>query len=124
MKDVVILEDDVEQAELLALNLKAAGHKPRIARSAEEATKLIKEDVPDAVVADVLIKTDGNYVPDGAIRLLHIIRRDFGLKDLPVYVVTGADPSLVKMLKETCDTYNVTGFLPKPYDMRELARWI
>lgn len=54
MKNILIVEDSKEQAELLAMAVKHFGYNPTIANSAEEAKEVLKkENYFDLITSDI-----------------------------------------------------------------------
>ena len=55
MARILIVEDDSAIAELLAMNLRHAGHEPVLATDAEQAQREIDAQLPDLVVLDWML---------------------------------------------------------------------
>lgn len=57
---VLVIDDDVNFAEILALFLAGEGHEPILARDGREGLRLIYSQRPDLVLTDILMPdTDG-----------------------------------------------------------------
>lgn len=53
--NILVVEDEPAIAELLAVNLRHAGHCPILAGSAEEALRLIRDILPDVMLIDWML---------------------------------------------------------------------
>ncbi|MFH1130269.1 MAG: response regulator [Pseudomonadota bacterium] len=112
LKKLVIAEDDDAIAHLVAASLGDAGFLCLRARDGEEALTLIRRELPDVLVLDVMMpKLDGMQV-------CKRIKSDVLLSRVPILMLTslaGVDDR-VAGLNAGADDY-----LPKPFDLRELA---
>ena len=108
-KTVLVVDDDPDLLKLLALRLTAAGYSAQTAESGERALALIAVSRPDVVVTD--LKMGGM---DG-LALFEAIQRT--APTLPVIILTahGTIPEAVDATRR-----GVFGFLPKPFESREL----
>jgi CheY-like chemotaxis protein len=52
---ILIVDDDAASAKLIAVLLRGDGLQTRIAASAEEALALVRSEVPDAIVLDLVL---------------------------------------------------------------------
>ena len=108
-KTVLVVDDDPDLLKLLALRLTAAGYSAQTAESGERALAVIAVSRPDIVVTD--FKMGGM---DG-LALFEAIQRT--ASTLPVIILTahGTIPDAVDATRR-----GVFGFLPKPFESREL----
>ncbi|HTO47479.1 MAG TPA: sigma 54-interacting transcriptional regulator [Burkholderiales bacterium] len=108
-KTVLVVDDDPDLLKLLALRLTAAGYSAQTAESGERALAVIAVSRPDVVVTD--LKMGGM---DG-LALFEAIQRT--APTLPVIILTahGTIPEAVDATRR-----GVFGFLPKPFESREL----
>ena len=108
-KTVLVVDDDPDLLKLLALRLAATGYSPQTAESGERALAVIAVSRPDVVVTD--LKMGGM---DG-LALFEAIQRT--APTLPVIILTahGTIPDAVDATRR-----GVFGFLPKPFESREL----
>lgn len=106
---VLVVDDDPDLLKLLALRLSAAGYAVQTATSGEQAIASIAVNRPDVVVTD--LKMGGM---DG-LALFEAIQK--AAPTLPVIILTahGTIPDAVDATRR-----GVFGFLPKPFDGREL----
>jgi DNA-binding response OmpR family regulator len=112
LKKLVIAEDDDAVAHLVAASLGDAGFLCLRARDGEEALTLVRRELPDALVLDVMMpRMDG-------IEVCRRLKGDVLLSRVPILMLTslaGVDDR-VAGLESGADDY-----LPKPFDLRELA---
>jgi two-component system response regulator GlrR len=108
-KTILVVDDDPDLLKLLALRLTAAGYLAQTAESGERALAMIAVSRPDVVVTD--LKMGGM---DG-LALFEAIQRT--APTLPVIILTahGTIPDAVDATRR-----GVFGFLPKPFESREL----
>ncbi|HEX4858897.1 MAG TPA: sigma 54-interacting transcriptional regulator, partial [Usitatibacteraceae bacterium] len=107
--NLLLVDDDPDLLRLLALRLKAGGHRVNTAASAEQALSLFAAERPDLVVTDLrMAGMDG-------MGLFHEIERRH--PGLPVIILTahGSIPDAVAATRE-----GVFGYLTKPYDANDL----
>ena len=55
MSQVLVVEDEPAVAELIALDLRQAGHSVQLAYSADQARQAVEESLPDIVVLNGLL---------------------------------------------------------------------
>lgn len=112
LKKLVIAEDDDAVAHLVAASLGDAGFLCLRARDGEEALNLVRSELPDTLVLDVMMpKVDG-------IEVCKRLKADVLLSRVPILMLTslaGVDDR-VAGFEAGADDY-----LPKPFDLRELA---
>lgn len=112
LKKLIIAEDDEDTSYLLSAALGDAGFLCMRARNGEEALNLARTETPDAMVLDVMMpKLDG-------IEVCKRIKDDVMLSRIPILILTAlaAVDDRITGLEAGADDY-----LPKPFDIRELA---
>jgi CheY-like chemotaxis protein len=83
MAYMMIIDDDLDAQQSLALCLKNAGHRVVCARNGRDALSLILQQIPDAILLDLMMpELDGPS-------LLEVIRSHLRIQSLPVVVLTG-----------------------------------
>src|SRR4051812_25768731 len=101
---VLVVEDEPQIQELVAVNLEHAGHRVRRAASAEEAEAAIREELPDVLILDWMLPGESG------IALARRLRSAERTQRLPILMLTarameqdkvagleaGADDSLTK----------------------------
>ena len=83
MRRVVVIDDDVPVAEMLAELLAARGYEASIATSGEAGIRLVSETVPDAVVCDMRMPEVGG---DEVFRRL---KSAPATRHIPIILMTG-----------------------------------
>ncbi|WP_168210805.1 hybrid sensor histidine kinase/response regulator [Persicimonas caeni] len=111
-RDILLIEDDPDVAEVLTLIIDRVGHDVRVASSASEGLEMAAEQRPDLVLCDLGLPGISGY--ELAVRL----RADEGLSDLPLVALTGyGGESVRERALESGFDEHVT----KPVSMTELA---
>ncbi|HEX9396634.1 MAG TPA: phosphate regulon transcriptional regulator PhoB [Burkholderiales bacterium] len=109
---VLVVEDEPQIQELVAVNLEHAGHVVRRASSAEEAERAIRDELPDVLVLDWMLPGESG------LSLARRLRADERTRDLPILMLTARAMESDKLsgLESGADDY-----LTKPFSPRELA---
>ncbi|HEX4927434.1 MAG TPA: phosphate regulon transcriptional regulator PhoB [Burkholderiales bacterium] len=109
--NVLVVEDEPQIQELLAVNLEHAGHRVRRAASAEEAEAAIRAALPDVVVLDWMLPGESG------LSLARRLRGDARTRDLPILMLTARamESDKISGLEAGADDY-----LTKPFSPREL----
>src|SRR5688572_7252410 len=113
MSNVLIVDDDLDSAEVLRLALKRAGYNAICATNGEAALIAVTTNPPDLIMLDLRMP-----VMDG-VTLLQILRSYLRWHDLPVVVVTaiGHGPDI-----ERIKDFDVAGVFHKAsYDLPDLV---
>lgn len=108
---ILIIEDEIAQAQILQYNLEAEGYAVRHAPHAEEGLILVAETPPDLVLLDWML-------PDMAgIEVCRQIKANPDTKSIPVIMLTarGTEDDKVRGLGVGADDYVV-----KPHSIKEL----
>lgn len=128
MAHILIMEDDAEQAELLADAVDAYGHTVVTTASATEAWQRLQNEVFDLLITDILVEKDGSYVDDGGILLIGRCRirgrvgRLKALERMPIIAITGA-----RLMSSSTDILSLSSnlgadlCLQKPIDIGKLG---
>jgi two-component system phosphate regulon response regulator PhoB len=109
---ILVVEDEPQVQELLAVNLEHAGHRVRRAASAEEAETAIREELPDVLILDWMLPGDSG------VNLARRLRADERTRELPILMLTARamEQDKITGLEAGADDY-----LTKPFSPRELA---
>jgi two-component system phosphate regulon response regulator PhoB len=109
---VLVVEDEPQIQELIAVNLEHGGHKVLRASSAEEAEAKIRAALPDVVVLDWMLPGESGLA------LARRLRADERTKELPIIMLTARAMEQDKLagLESGADDY-----LTKPFSPKELA---
>ena len=108
---ILVVEDEPAIQELIAYNLKQAGHQPLLADNAEQAMNLVQNALPDLVLLDWMLP--GQSGIDFARRL----RTDKRTRTVPIIMLTARSDEQDKLtgLDSGADDY-----ITKPFSPREL----
>jgi two-component system phosphate regulon response regulator PhoB len=109
---VLIVEDEPQIQELVAVNLEHTGHRVLRASSAEEAEAAIRAELPDVVVLDWMLPGESG------LSFARRLRADARTRDLPIVMLTARAMEHDKLagLEAGADDY-----LTKPFSPKELA---
>ncbi|MDZ5457451.1 phosphate regulon transcriptional regulator PhoB [Azohydromonas lata] len=111
MSDVLVVEDEPAIAELLAMNLRHAGHEVRVVMDAESAVAAVDRVLPDLVLLDWMLPGRSG------VALARQWRSDARTRELPIIMLTARtdESDRVNGLDAGADDY-----LVKPFSMSEL----
>jgi len=109
---VLVVEDEPQIQELIAVNLEHFGHRVRRASSAEEAEAAIRAALPDVVVLDWMLPGESGLA------FARRLRSDTRTRELPILMLTARAMEQDKLsgLEAGADDY-----LTKPFSPKELA---
>jgi two-component system phosphate regulon response regulator PhoB len=109
---VLVVEDEPQILELIAVNLEHLGHKVLRASSAEEAESAIRAALPDVVVLDWMLPGESG------LSFARRLRSDERTKELPILMLTARamEQDKISGLEAGADDY-----LTKPFSPKELA---
>ena len=116
MSKVLIVDDDLDNAELLRIALERVGYHACCAINGQAALAAVTNDPPDLIMLDIRMP-----VMDG-ITLLQILRSYLRWHDLPVLVVTamGKGPDLDRL-----EQFDVSGVYHKAaYELSDLVHHV
>lgn len=105
MADVLIIDDDIDLADVLGDMMRAAGHRVRVGYNGAEGLQLAHDRLPDVALLDVEMPVLGG--PEMAYQMYV---RDHGLETVPVVLLSG--------VIHLCDVAAQVGtpyFMSKPY---------
>jgi len=105
MADILIVDDDIDIADVLAVILISHGHEVRVARNGEEGLSLVYARKPDLVLLDVEMPVLGG--PEMAYR---IFVHDLGYEEVPIILTSG-----VLDLPRVAAAVGTPYYLAKPY---------
>ena len=112
VKRVVCVEDEPEMIDLIKLILSRKGFEVLGANGGEKGLKLIRENLPDLVLLDLMMpEMDGWQV-------YQQLKADENTKDIPVIVITAKAQNIDKVLG--LHIAKVDDYIPKPFSLQEL----
>jgi two-component system phosphate regulon response regulator PhoB len=109
---ILVVEDEPQVQELVAVNLEHAGHRVLRAATAEEAEISIRRELPDVLILDWMLPGESG------VTLTRRLRADERTRDLPILMLTARamEQDKVSGLEAGADDY-----LTKPFSPKELA---
>ena len=81
-KKIAVVEDDTFLSKAFLLKLKGSGFNAFPIRDGEEALGIIKKEVPDLILLDVMLPHKSGF------EILTDIKKDEKLKDIPVLILS------------------------------------
>ena len=109
---ILVVEDEPQVQELVAVNLEHAGHRVLRAASAEEAENAIRDELPDVLILDWMLPGDSG------VSLALRLRANERTRELPILMLTARamEHDKISGLEAGADDY-----LTKPFSPKELA---
>jgi two-component system phosphate regulon response regulator PhoB len=109
---VLVVEDEPQIQELVAVNLEHLGHRVLRAASAEEAEQFIRAELPDVLVLDWMLPGESGLA------FARRLRGDARTRELPILMLTARamEQDKISGLEAGADDY-----LTKPFSPKELA---
>lgn len=113
MAKVLIVEDDLDIANLLAQGLQAAGHRCAIQPKADNAIEMARKHEPDLIILDLMLPGVSGF------HLCRTLRHDESLYRIPILVVSAMDSEeeIRHGLAQGADDY-----LAKPFPLHEFVK--
>jgi len=108
---ILVVEDEPAIQELIAYNLKQAGHQPMRADNAEQALNLVSNALPDLVLLDWMLPGMSG------IDLARRLRNDKRTRTVPIIMLTARSEEQDKL--HGLDT-GADDYITKPFSPREL----
>ena len=109
MKNILVIDDDPGLLAFLQKRLDLAGYRVTTAASGEAGLEKMKADIPDLVIADVMMPGMDGF------SFVREIRVDAQLTRVPIIIVTAQEE-----LGDIFKMEGVQGFFPKPLDTEML----
>jgi two-component system, OmpR family, phosphate regulon response regulator PhoB len=109
---ILVVEDEPQVQELVAVNLEHAGHRVRRAATAGEAETAIREELPDVLILDWMLPDESG------LSLTRRLRENERTRELPILMLTARamEADKISGLEAGADDY-----LTKPFSPKELA---
>jgi diguanylate cyclase (GGDEF)-like protein len=109
--NILVVDDDVDIARFVEINLQLEGFDVRVARDGEEALAVIAEDPPDLILLDLMMpRVDG-------VEVCRRLRADPATAHLAIIMLTAKSLSADKVVGLTA---GADDYLIKPFDTLEL----
>ncbi len=119
-KYVLVVDDDPDLVESVAMNLQAKGFEVGKAYDGVEGLESIKKRRPDVVVLDVMMPRKDGYA------VCAELKGDSGFKDIPVILLTavGSAVSSTSYTHRDGMTTEADEYVAKPVDLDKLAELV
>lgn len=114
MADVLIIDDDIDSAEVLAAVVRRLRHDARVGYDGQEGLRLAKERMPDLALLDVEMP-----LLDGPGMAYQMLLHDMGLENVPLVLLSG-----VANLGDVAGRVGTPYFLNKPYGYERVVALI
>ena len=112
-RTVIVVEDEPDAAELFAEMMRVSGFRVLKTYSSTPAISMIAKELPDVVILDIMM-------PDiSGLEVLHFMRREPQLKDIPVIAVSAR--SMPSDIREGLQA-GATIYLTKPVGYLDLKQ--
>lgn len=106
---ILVVEDQVDVAQLIEVVLKAEGHTVAIAPDGAQGLMLARDWSPDLILMDIMLPgVDGGT-------LISRLRREAETSDLPIIAMSAS-----RTLRERSDELQADALLSKPFDVDAL----
>jgi two-component system, OmpR family, alkaline phosphatase synthesis response regulator PhoP len=108
---ILAVDDEEHIQELIKFNLENSGYKVICCGNGTEALKIVKLEVPDLVLLDVMLPGIDGY------EVCKEIRKDSNISNIPVIMITAKSEELDKILGLEL---GADDYITKPFSVREL----
>lgn len=117
MEHILIVEDEIDIAQLVSFNLERAGYSSDIVHDGREGLEKILKDQPDLVILDLMLPGMDGY------QILKEMQRDTRSNSIPVLMLTAKSQidDRIKGLELGADDYLTKPFSPKELLLRAQA---
>lgn len=112
MVTVLQVDDDPAVRELFAIFLAMGGYLPLEAGSGSECLELLKNQMPDLIILDLMMEPIDGWETLAAIKTIPAFR------EIPVIVVTGKQPSAEEIRRYGGDIWD---YIIKPVDIEQVV---
>lgn len=111
MSKILLVDDDVDLAELIKTKLEAEGHETVIINTGDGAFELAKQTKPDILILDIMLPGTTGW------HICRQIRKDPELYGIAILILTalGEEPEILHGLEQGADDY-----LVKPFKLDKL----
>jgi len=115
-KKILVIEDELEYAELVKVRLEMVGYEVTIAVDAYSGTQEIIKGDFNLIVLDLMMPAGGGF------SILERMRKIPGKSMIPVVILTGQ--YIDNEVKEKAKNLKVSAILSKPYDKDKFLKTI
>jgi CheY-like chemotaxis protein len=114
-KKILIVDDEPDVVTYLMTLLEDAGYSTVSASNGQEGLEKVRGESPDLVTLDI------SMPEKSGVKLYTELKRDDGLKSIPVIVVTGIQGEIEKFLSTRRQIPPPDDFVAKPVDRQALV---
>ena len=108
---LLIVEDDVNFAEVLKDYAIEKGFKPILAHSGDTGLRMAEEQLPDAIVLDIMLPVMDGWT------ILKKLKANPATRHIPIHMMSAGDEKVAKAQQE-----GAIGFLKKPIEKEQLEQ--
>ena len=117
MSRILLVDDDIDLAELIKTKLEAEGHEVAMIHTGDGAFELAKKVKPDIALLDIMLPKVTGY------QICRRLRKDPELYSVAILILTalGEEPEVMHGIEQGADDY-----LAKPFKLETLmekVRW-
>lgn len=122
-KKILVVDDDRVIIKTLSMMLTGSGYSVLSASAPSEAVESVRKEKPDLILLDITFSPDADVDGESwdGFRLAEWIRRMDELSNIPVIIISGADP---EKYRERTAAIGAIAFFQKPIDDDELLETI
>jgi DNA-binding response OmpR family regulator len=113
-KTILIIDDEPDSLALVRMRIEASGYKVLTAENYEDAFNLMKRQIPDLVLLDVVMPGMNGY------EVCNQIKNNDKTKDVPVVLFT-ANPEQKTRLESNAEFIAADDCIQKPFEPDELV---
>jgi two-component system sensor histidine kinase ChiS len=118
MAVVLVVDDDRDMLQMYEAALEAMGHEPITKMTVEAGPETVRQVGADALLVDLQAPDEDEF----GLRVIHEVREDPELRELPIILATGAADG-IDSLRERLKPLNVP-VLIKPFPLAGLEKHI
>jgi CheY-like chemotaxis protein len=116
---ILVVDDDPDFAEIIRTVLLASGYEVSSAASGSQALQMMRQEVPDLVLLDVMMSS----VLDG-VNVSHTMNEDAVLKHVPIIMLSSIANSPAAGMFPTDEYLPIDAWLSKPIRPAELLKTV
>ena len=110
-KKILIVDDEVELVDMLAMRLRASGYEVFSVSDGEDALLKIRSEKPDLIILDIMLPKIDGY------KICETIKMDAGSRMIPVILLTAKD---LTHEAEKLQEAGADHCMIKPFESKEL----
>lgn len=114
-KKILVVEDEQDMRELIALRLNTSGYEVMTAADGEEGMEKLAQARPDLIILDLMLPGIGGY------ELCWRLKGDKAYYNIPILIFSARAGDLDKLMGNQC---GADGYVTKPFDGEVLVNRI